>query len=225
MRICFIISSYIFCDDKPFYAEVTSNRSVFSAEERIAQTYRTIETVKEKVPGAYIILADNSKSNPKQFFEDKVDKFIYLGDKKFARKAASSKSKSFGESVLMINTLPYAKKFEYVFKLSGRYFLDDRFDLNAWDFGKICFLHNTEEYEKLPQNGGYCYGSHNMVMYAFPKKYYGRMYRAFWLSIPFIQKTRPIETALPYFCRKPIHYMKTLGASGLMAGNGELWSR
>lgn len=225
MKICFIISSYIFCDDKPFGHGTAKSRSVFSAQERIEQTYKTIETVREKVPGVYIILADNSRQNPQEYFEDKVDKFLYLGDKKFARKAASSKSKSFGEAVLMINALPYAKEFDYIFKLSGRYFLNEEFDLTKWDLKRLCFLHNTESYESLPSKTKFFYGSHNMVIYGFPGKYYRRMYRAFWLSIPFIQNTRPIETMLPFFSRKPIHYMETLGASGLMAVNGELWSR
>lgn len=224
MNICFVISSCIFVNKSAaFFGSRAVKRSFFSAEDRIQQTYKTIESIKEKIPGSYIILVDNGDSDPKEFLEDKVDKYQYIGNRKFVQKAAL-KNKSFGEAVLMLYALPYARKGNFIFKISGRYYLNDKFELEKWDLKKICFLHNTEEFENLKQ-GEYCYGSHSTVLYGFSKQYYWKIYISYILSLPFIQTTRPIETALPFFCRKPIFYMKQLGVSGLMGGNAEVLSR
>ena len=147
MKICFIVSSCIYTDTNPnFRGNGSEKRSAFSWEERVLQTYKTIESIREKIDNAYIILVDNGDCDPKDYFDTKVDKYVYIGDKRFARKAAL-KNKSFGEAVLMLYALPFAKEYDFIFKLSGRYYLNDKFDLMKWDLNKICFLHNTEKFK------------------------------------------------------------------------------
>lgn len=224
MKICFIVSSCIFYDKQPFERVKSRERSVISEEERINQTYHTINTIREKVPGAYIVLVDNGVKSPKMFLEKKVDKFVYVGAKKLVKKA-SSINKSTGEAVLMLYALRYAKGFDYYFKISGRYYLNENFDISHWNLERMCFLHNTEDYDNIPMKEEYIGGSHNTALYSFPQKCFLKIYISYLLSVPFVQTTRPIETALPYFSRRPISYMKKLGLSGIMGGNGEVFDR
>ena len=54
----FIVTSTIVVSTAPL--SYTATRSVFSREERFAQTLRTLKSVRTRAPGAYLMLVDNS---------------------------------------------------------------------------------------------------------------------------------------------------------------------
>jgi hypothetical protein len=118
----------------------TNTRSVFSKNERFEQTKKTIKTIKEKIPNNKIILVEFSKlSNEEEtYFKDNVDYFlnIYEIDKSYAR-LIHSHSKSMGEGIMTIFALNYILlhniEFDYFYKISGRYWLNEFFNYETYE--------------------------------------------------------------------------------------------
>jgi hypothetical protein len=118
MKICFIVTSAINC-----------NYSVFDKNTRYEQTIKTIQSIRKKYPSTYIFLFEKNKleydfqNNLKKL----VDKFEFL---KHELEVTTNYNKSIGEAELMWNALsdPIISSFDYIFKISGRYCLNDDFD-------------------------------------------------------------------------------------------------
>jgi hypothetical protein len=115
-------------------------RSVFSKKERYEQTKKTIESVK-KIPNSKIFLVECSDLNneEKEYFENNVDIFINLFELNNENLIYNihSKSKSLGEGTMTIYALNYLFEnninFKNFFKISGRYYLNDKFNYNIFD--------------------------------------------------------------------------------------------
>jgi hypothetical protein len=118
----------------------TNTRSVFSKNERFEQTKKTIKTIKEKIPNNKIILVEFSKllNEEETYFKDNVDYFlnIYEIDKSYAR-LIHSHSKSMGEGIMTIFALNYILlhniEFDYFYKISGRYWLNEFFNYETYE--------------------------------------------------------------------------------------------
>lgn len=111
-------------------------RSIYSKRERLSQTKRTVKTIKEKIPGAFIVIVECSPltENERSIFDKSADLFINLydlGDPNIIEKI-HSKSKSWGEGTMTIQALETLNQrnihFDRLFKLSGRYWLNEKFD-------------------------------------------------------------------------------------------------
>lgn len=111
----------------------TSTRSVFTHEERYIQTLKTIESVKNKIPGVIICLVECSDLDKDQVAKitSAVDYFLNIFDDTELRSKVYSPSKSMGEGTMTIAALDYinARQIEYnsFYKISGRYWLNDSF--------------------------------------------------------------------------------------------------
>jgi hypothetical protein len=148
-------------------------RSVFTFEERFEQTLNSIKSIKEKMGCEIdnkmeieIFLCECSDLLLYPEYEERLKKevtyFYNFYDDFETRNNVLSKYKGLGESYLMKNALKkindLGEKYQYIFKLSGRYFLNNDFSyadfnnnyniMNYWDYNiqsyasifyKICF--------------------------------------------------------------------------------------
>ena len=162
MKNIVIINSIIDTPNLPL--SYTTKRSIFSTEERFKQTQYTIQTIKKYIPDPYIIIVECSYFNEEQynFFNNNCDHIINLFNDLDSKKFIYSNSKSSGEGTMTIKALEYILKsnieYNYFFKISGRYFLNEHFNIN--DF--------NNEYNVIKQTD---HLSINTTFYKINKKY------------------------------------------------------
>ena len=128
-----IITSIINPPKKPL--SYINTRSVYTKEERYTQTKKTIKTLNEKIENNKILLIECSQltKEEREYFEENTDIFINLYDynNREINENIWSVSKSLGEGTMMINALKYIFEqqieFTNLYKISGRYWLNDEF--------------------------------------------------------------------------------------------------
>ena len=132
--------------------------SVYSTEQRFLQTLDTIKSIKEKVPDAYICIYEGSQikidKKYREEFEKQSDLFIECDDDMIMKNIYENLHNQpekfvYGKSMLECRCLQvvlnYMKTYNTfsdvnrVFKLTGRYTLNDEFDINDY---KTSFLSN-----------------------------------------------------------------------------------
>lgn len=148
MKKCFYVTSCIDVEtDIPFtYAK---QRSFFSNEERFRQTLVTVNSIKCLCPDAHVFVIDTSK--PNQTYEKIIESYTdvqyipmieYLNETEY-KVITEGTHKTVGELTLIQNFLKNFKfelaEYDYLFKLSGRYYLDDTFDSKKFKSKKIYF--------------------------------------------------------------------------------------
>ena len=120
-------------------------RSVFTRNERLEQTKKTIESIKKNIPNYKILLVECSdlNENEKIYFESNCDYILNLWDEKNLHNLIFEKSKALGEGTITIKALEYIYnnklKFENLFKISGRYWLSDTFNFNNFNNSNLVF--------------------------------------------------------------------------------------
>jgi hypothetical protein len=130
MRNLFIITSAI-----------NSRRSAIDVETRFIDTFKTIESVRQKDPKAIVVMFESSPDKLSQekcdMLKDKVDVFFMLSDIPEVNLLGSSFKQSSAESLSMKLTLGHIKSLNIplkrVFKLTGRGYLTDDFDISYYD--------------------------------------------------------------------------------------------
>lgn len=140
---CFYVSSCIETDpDAPLtYAP---KRSVFSVDERYRQTLITVNTIKCLEPEAtvYVLDASINWEGYKNLFELLFDKCHYVAMKQLCsfkdyQSIRLHPNKSLGESIQVRDFLYYYGKelqeFDYLFKMSGRYVINDGYDTTLFN--------------------------------------------------------------------------------------------
>lgn len=133
MKSIVLINSIIDTPNLPL--SYTKTRSVYSTEERFQQTQFTIQTIKKYIPDPYIIIVECSYLNEEQynFFNNNCDHIINLFNDNESKQCIYSKSKALGEGTMTIKALEYILKsnieYNYFFKISGRYFLNEHFNI------------------------------------------------------------------------------------------------
>jgi len=114
-----------------------STRSIYTTDERFKQTIRSIESIKKYIPNCYIILLECS-INIKQYelmLKEHVNEYFNYCENQDIISAVNSKYKGYGESTVLLNYfLEYnpIHQFNNIFKLSGRYMLNESFDYNLF---------------------------------------------------------------------------------------------
>jgi len=138
MTIGIIITSVINTNSSSYYY---APRSLFTAEERYNQTLNTIKTVRSFIPDSDIFLIEGSVIPDE--WENKikciVNHYINNSNSLSSKKLIDCNLKGAGEAIQIIDTLNYiqdiSKEYSHIFKISGRYYLNESFNLNK-------FLHN-----------------------------------------------------------------------------------
>lgn len=114
------------------------SRSIFTHQQRFEQTQQTILRAREYIPNATIIFVECSPLQPEHeaFIESNVDYFLNLWNTTEKAKMFTA-SKALGEGTQTLCALEFIFEnnivFDNFFKISGRYFLDERFDYTKWD--------------------------------------------------------------------------------------------
>jgi hypothetical protein len=145
-----VVTSIINIPDKPF--SYTSKRSQYSREERFNQTKYTIKTIKNKIPDIKIMVIECSELNEEEieYMNENVDYFLNLYGNVELKNYIFGLSKSLGENTLLLSAINYLKEnnieYKNFYKMSGRYWLTDKFSYDNYDNDKIVYV--TEKNEK-----------------------------------------------------------------------------
>jgi hypothetical protein len=182
------------------------NKGVYNTHERFEQTIKTINSIKKITNNPYIILCDNSNISTeyKEILIETVNLFIPSNNSMY--------DKSHNESQQMIQVIDNIKDLEYdiFFKISGRYYLKDDFDINQYKNDKINF-------REFNHDGKLCYST---VLYSFSKRheeFIKKNYERFINE----GKSIDIETGLYNMINSVVNKIDYLGVAGNIAPSGE----
>jgi hypothetical protein len=153
MTNIFLITSIINIPNNPL--SYTNVRSVYNREERFSQTQKTIKTIRKSIPNIKIFLIECSMLSDEEtnYLKENTDIFLNIYDLTNLDiiDKVYSHSKSMGEGTMTINALNYLldNKIDYdnIFKMSGRYWLNDNFNFSDYDNDKIIVRNNTQPYK------------------------------------------------------------------------------
>lgn len=206
MRLCFIISSVIYFPSKPL--SYIKTRSLFSALDRAKQTLETIRSIRSRFKDVKIILVESGLKRDLPYDLDKyADAYVYLGENHIVRWACDSKHKGLGEAISLI----YAKKYivnqsDFYFKISGRYFLTDNFNLNSWN--NKCF--NVKKYEQ----------NISTRLYGFPCSSLKTWHSFLKKSIIYLVRGKSLEDSITKFLPKNTNFIERIGVAGYVGIDG-----
>ena len=205
--INWIITSVInFAESELSYSKV---RSIYTPEQRITQTLKTIESIRTFAPESKIILFEmgvNEFFNP--ILKENVDQYFFLGKNIFVKYSCKSKFKGLGEAIGLLIGLRKVKALGFIFKISGRYYLNENFDLSNWDIDEI----NLKQYDEAMSTR----------LYGFPIRKMNLIKNALFKSLPNLFKGKSIEES--FFSKlneNKIVSIKELGISGFVAPDGQ----
>jgi hypothetical protein len=144
--------------------------SAYDEQQRFEQTLETIECIRNKVPNSYVVLFEcSSKSideNQKDILKEKTDLFLEfytepviqaIYENLEARPELITYGKSLLETRGLLNTLYVIQKHnifndsQRVFKLTGRYLLNDDFDIQDYESKFLEGRYVIKRYEYLSQ--------------------------------------------------------------------------
>jgi hypothetical protein len=171
-----LVTSIIDTPNLPF--SYINNRSVFTIENRIEQTKKTIQTIKEKIPNLKIILIECSKLTKEQnnYFLENCDYFINLIEDKQMVDNIYSNSKALGEGTMTIAAIKFINNnninFDNFIKISGRYWLSDNFNYSNINNNNIVVHYINND----PNNV-------STALYKINKKYVNNFYNFLNLNI------------------------------------------
>lgn len=165
------------------------------------------------MPDAEIILVDNGNIKIEKI--DGVDKQIYLGNRLLFRLTSDSPNKSLGETMMLLYACKYLNdSYEYIFKISGRYWLNDYFSIENFKNDAFTFLHLMNNSQEILGKHSFVTGIHSTRLYAFPGKYLKEYKRSLRKSLKDIRHGKSIEAAWPQYIQKQLYYTNRLGVSG-----------
>ena len=122
--------------------------SIYKPEERVEQTIKTIESVRKHIPNSYIFMTDcgipGIDGDLRTKLVDNVDKFVDLSKDANVNWIATNIThqdtvKNLTELVVVSKFFKLAKQNEWfkdldrAFKVSGRYWLTDKFDITRYE--------------------------------------------------------------------------------------------
>ena len=111
-------------------------RTAFAPSERREQTLQTIQSIKQYFPEADIIFVEGGATYDDEI-KQSVTRYFYLGKYALVKNAVNNVSKAWGELILTALTILNWFKYDYIFKLSGRYWLNGNVDYHT-------FTHETK---------------------------------------------------------------------------------
>jgi len=203
----FIITSVILPTQRPL--SYTSVRSVYSANERVIQTNKTIESIRKHFKESSIVLIEMGLNESLLLeLETTVDKLIFVGNNKIVRWACDGRYKGLGEAIGLLAAVKQINNLgDYYFKISGRYFLTDDFNHGLWNSDNFV----VRKYNK----------DISTRLYGFPKELFSTWQFALLKSIPLLLAGVQIEHVLPKFLpTNRIRIVDKLGVAGAVAPNG-----
>jgi hypothetical protein len=211
MNDIFLVTSVVKTTNTPWsYIPV---RSEFSEEERFQQTLQTISSIRKYHSSAKILVIECSDisqekntqlSNLVDYYEQ-----VYHTQEQIRNICQGTTKKGFGETALTLYGVRFLQEkqipFERLFKICGRYMIDERFDESQYSYEKYTF---TGPWDID------CYGT---IMYTVPKSLFENYFQNLERTYKFYtHSNNSLERILPAECN-PKHLVKTLGVSGYVA--------
>lgn len=148
MKNLVLITSIINTPNYPLnYSHI---RSVFNREQRFEQTKLTIESIKKYIPDCEILLVECTEFNENEndYFTKHCKYICNLINYKYLVKNIYSQIKSYGEATMTMKAFEYINdnnlKFQNLFKISGRFYLNDNFNYSNWDNNKIVIKYSDD---------------------------------------------------------------------------------
>ena len=210
MRDIFLITSVI--NTGKHHWSYTGTRSIFSAKERFDQTLQTIESIRALKDDTLIFLVEcsNIDKEMENEFIKRTDIYLQLFDNEEVRNSCiNTEKKGYGEIMKTIKAVEYLInnniRFNRLFKISGRYFLNSSFNKNLFSEDKYTFS------KKFGNN------AHSTVLYSTPftciNDYYNKL-----IECESVYKSTivSLEELLPVKCNPKIE-IEPLGVSGYVA--------
>lgn len=202
----------------------TETRSTYSAEQRYNQSLQTIDSIRKYLPGAKILFVECSDI-PNEYItslSSKVEYFVNQYNLTEARAAClETNKKGFGEAIQTKLAIEYIIQnnlsFNRFFKISGRYFLTDKFISDKYRTDVYTFKRSADT------------GNHivaiSTVVYSFPMPFLHHFYSCVSAVVDYykINGPRGYEELLPIIC-EPRNEIEIIGAAGLVAVNDEYFT-
>lgn len=202
----------------------TETRSTYSAEQRYNQSLQTIDSIRKYLPGAKILFVECSDI-PNEYItslSSKVEYFVNQYNLTEARAAClETNKKGFGEAIQTKLAIEYIIQnnlsFNRFFKISGRYFLTDKFISDNYRTDVYTFKRRADT------------GNHivaiSTVVYSFPMPFLHHFYSCVSAVVDYykINGPRGYEELLPIIC-EPRNEIEIIGAAGLVAVNDEYFT-
>ena len=201
----------------------SKTRSKFNAEERYIQTQKTIESVREKIPGCKIFLIETSElpDDYTDYFLANTDYYLNLcSDECIADTSGSSKA--LGEGTQTIHAIKYIMDndidYDNLIKISGRYYLSDAFDKTIFENNKIVVKTISNNNKRRRNNN-----NDNILtaMYKLPKLHVPQLRTFLLANINKMKQCIGYEilfgTFVNGFSKNTLDYVNTIGVCGLVS--------
>lgn len=133
--------------------------SVYTEEERFKQTIETLDSIDKYCPNNQVFIFDSSPERPNvEYFQELSDRgavIFYTGDESDVKKFSQLGQRSIAECITFIYFLSWFKqqnfKSKRIYKLSGRYRLNDNFVVDDERF-KDSFVFSTALDSWMPKD-------------------------------------------------------------------------
>ena len=151
-----MITSKIYTSTTPF--TYTPQRSIYSPTERFQQTLETIRTIRQYIPNSFIVIFDNSTFTDDEFMtlKTQTDYFINIcNDNTVNTLTNTSIHKLYGEIAQTYKILEYLNTYhkdmniKNIFKITGRYLINDNFRYKTYENEDIIFKRNKDVEDRL----------------------------------------------------------------------------
>lgn len=236
--------------------------SAYDEEQRFNQTLETIECIRNKVPESYVVLFECSskpiEEKQKDILKEKADLFLEFYKEPILQQIYENLEErpeliTYGKSLLetrgLLNVLYVIKKHnlfndsQRVFKLTGRYLLNDDFDINDYQSKFLEGKYIVKKYDYLLEEGesfnesnlenvyAYLYGAKGMMitgLWSFDRMLFNdaveALEKAFIYMEKMIQYTAgtDVEHSLYRFIdKKKIIHIQNLGLTMIKGMSGE----
>jgi hypothetical protein len=196
--------------------------SAFSEQQRFEQTLETIQCIRKKVPTSYIILFECSYTSideeHKNILQNKCDLFLDFSSESVIQAIYQNIEKrpeliTYGKSLLetrgLLNTLYYIREHnlfsdsQRVFKLTGRYLLNEYFDINDYKSKFLEERYVIKKYDYLSQEAenynekelenvySYLYGAQGMMvtgLWSFDRMLFNEIIQSLEKSFTYMEK-------------------------------------
>ena len=213
---------------------INTNHGIYNPQERLNQTYETINSIRDRCSNSLILIADNS-SRPLDdkiyaLLSEKCDFVANISSDQNARQFNDAGLKSAGDAYLLMkmielmlsypNAMKLVSSSNRIFKISGRYKLNDNFDISKFNyFGKYVFKrHDTwKDNKEIPA----LYITRLFSLCPSLLKYTHSILDSVIKTV--INPSIDFEHALYKFVdKKYVQEIDTLGLEGNVAPNGQL---
>jgi len=206
---------------------------VTNAKRNLSHTLSTLQTVREKIPSAWIVFLEAFPLNVEDIsmiYEYTDLLILFYNDNEATQ---FTKEKSLGETYKICRVLPYLPVQNRIFKITGRYALNEHFNIDNFTMDdKIC----AQVYNNETRSINYCYNldknepfTHETtsflictVLYSIPPKYRKLYHNA--MKTALYNLHYDIEhTLYPLIPDEYIHNVQRLGVQGTIGPNEELY--